>query len=180
MVLTLANDVIGTGPRLQFLTDDPDANRRIERAFARWSQAVGLAEKLRTMRIARAQDGEAFAVFASNPKLSTAVRLDIRLVEADQVTTPEPRELTERSVDGIVFDPFGNPVEYHVSKDHPGSDWLADQLKQYASRPVVYRRGAEDRTLQAPLGRTLMKLDDGDGGVGWSGPTGTSSSTPLT
>ena len=30
IVLTLANDVVGTGPRLQMLTDNPDANRRIE------------------------------------------------------------------------------------------------------------------------------------------------------
>ncbi|HRX85965.1 MAG TPA: phage portal protein, partial [Phycisphaerae bacterium] len=35
IVLTLANYVIGTGPRLQMLTDDPDANRVIEREFSR-------------------------------------------------------------------------------------------------------------------------------------------------
>jgi len=62
VVLTLANDVIGTGPRLQLLTEDADANRRIEQEFARWAKAVSLAEKLRTMRMARAQDGEAFAI----------------------------------------------------------------------------------------------------------------------
>ncbi len=33
IVLTLANDVIGTGPRLQMLTEDAEANRRIERMF---------------------------------------------------------------------------------------------------------------------------------------------------
>jgi hypothetical protein len=49
IVLTLANDVIGTGPRLQLLTDDPEADRRVEADFARWAQAVGLPEKLRTM-----------------------------------------------------------------------------------------------------------------------------------
>ncbi|MCS7168044.1 MAG: phage portal protein [Gemmatales bacterium] len=45
--------------------------------------------------------------------------LDIRFVEADQVTMPDPWELTERLADGIVFDTFGNPVEYHVLQDHP-------------------------------------------------------------
>ncbi len=120
IVLTLAHDVIGTGPRLQLLTDDAETNRRIEQEFARWSKAVHLPEKLRTMRMARAQDGEAFAVMTSNPQLPTAVQLDLRLVEADQVATPDPKVLGENAVDGIVFDAFGNPVEYHVLKEHPG------------------------------------------------------------
>jgi capsid protein len=57
IVLTLANDVVGTGPRLQMLTEDAEAGRLIEEAFAAWAKAVGLAEKLRAMRIARASDG---------------------------------------------------------------------------------------------------------------------------
>ncbi|MBL9000908.1 MAG: phage portal protein, partial [Phycisphaerae bacterium] len=40
IVLTLANDTIGTGPRLQMLTDDAEANARIEDAFEQWSRAV--------------------------------------------------------------------------------------------------------------------------------------------
>ena len=46
-----------------------------------------------------------------------------------------------------------------------GSDWLADQLKEHASRPVAYRRGADEVSVQATIGRTLLKLDDGYGGV---------------
>ena len=57
IVLTLANDTIGTGPRLQMLTDDADANARIEDAFEQWSRAVDLPGKLRTMRLARAESG---------------------------------------------------------------------------------------------------------------------------
>ena len=41
IVLTLANYVVGTGPKLQMLTDDPEANRFIEREFARWAKAAG-------------------------------------------------------------------------------------------------------------------------------------------
>jgi capsid protein len=120
IVLTLANDVIGTGPRLQLLTDDAEANRRIEQEFARWAKAVGLAEKLRTMRMARAQDGEAFAILTNNRKLPTSVQLDLRLVEADQVCTPDLSVVTQNAIDGIVFDAVGNPVEYHVLREHPG------------------------------------------------------------
>jgi len=39
------------------LADSTEANRTIEAEFARWAKAVGLPEKLRTMRQARAQEG---------------------------------------------------------------------------------------------------------------------------
>ena len=44
IVLTIANDCIGTGPRLQLLTDDPETNRRVEAAFAEWAEAVTRAD----------------------------------------------------------------------------------------------------------------------------------------
>jgi lambda family phage portal protein len=120
IVLTLANDVIGTGPRLQMLTPNAEANRRIEHEFQLWARAIGLAEKLRAMRMARAQDGEGFALLVHNPALPTAVQLDLRPIEADQVATPPSLRIRESAVDGIMFDRFGNPVEYHVLKEHPG------------------------------------------------------------
>ncbi len=120
IVLTLANDAIGTGPQLQLLTENVEANRRIEREFSLWANAINFAEKLRTMRMSRAQDGEVFALLTSNPKLPTAIQLDLRLIEADQVCTPDYRGGSSKTVDGIVFDDAGNPVEYHVLKSHPG------------------------------------------------------------
>ena len=88
IVLTLANDSVGTGPRLQMLSDDPTLNRNVESDFHSWAQAVGLAQKLRTMRMARSQDGESFAVLAFNPFVEHDVQLDMLLVEADQVASP--------------------------------------------------------------------------------------------
>ena len=120
IVLTLANDTIGTGPRLQMLTDNSEANRQIERQFHLWSKAVGLAEKLRTLRMAQTQDGEAFALLTTNPRLRTPIQLDLRLIEAEQVTTPGQASLNPQWVDGIVFDEAGNPVVYHVLRSHPG------------------------------------------------------------
>lgn len=46
-----------------------------------------------------------------------------------------------------------------------GLTWLRDQLKANASQEVIYRRGAEEVTLKAVVGRTLLKLDDGYGGI---------------
>lgn len=121
IVLTLANDCVGTGPRLQMLTDDDGANRLVEDEFDRWSDEIRLAEKLRTMRMARAQDGEVFALLTANPAVNSPVKLDLRLMEADQIATPTISATTSpNAVDGIVFDAFGNPIQYHVLKFHPG------------------------------------------------------------
>jgi len=139
IVLTLANDTVGTGPRLQMLSSDNQANALVEREFMHWAECVELTEKLRIMRMARAQDGEAFAILASNPRLTTPVKLDVRLVEADQVSSPtlDPlvRPLDDYAVDGIRFDRYGNPVEYHVLKYHPGDGRLSG-LEEYQRIPA--------------------------------------------
>jgi len=120
IVNTLADDTVGTGPRLQILMDSDDLNRRLEHDFGVWAKQTHLARKLRTMRIARCQDGEAFAILAQNPRLKTNVKLDLELIEADRVTDATLEGDTEEIVDGIVLDQFGNPKEYRVLKHHPG------------------------------------------------------------
>ncbi len=120
IVKTLANDTIGTGPRLQLMTKNSDANARASEAFEEWTAAVCLAEKLRTMRMAKTTDGEGFGLLFTNPRLATPVKLDIRLVEADQIATPYQFLPTQFAVDGIQFDDRGNPTFYHVLKEHPG------------------------------------------------------------
>jgi lambda family phage portal protein len=168
--LTLANDVIGTGPRLQMLTPDANANRLIEREFVRWAQGVGLAEKLRTMRLARASDGEAFAILTSNETLAAPINLDLRLVEAEQVTTPDLFFDLENVIDGVVFDAFGNPVEYHVLRQHPGDLQLVKHSFDYDRIPassVIHcfrcdrpgqARGIPDITPALPLFAQLRRF----------------------
>ena len=168
IVLTLANDVVGTGPRLQLLTDDSETNTRIEREFMAWAKAIALAEKLRTLRMARATDGEAFAVLTSNSRLPTAVQLDLRLVEADRVCTPDLNAAAANAVDGIAFDAAGNPVEYHVLKDHPGDGYRA--VREYDRVPAAamlhwfridrpgQARGIPDITPALPLFAQLRRF----------------------
>lgn len=121
IVLTLANDTIGTGPRLQLLSPDAKTNNRLETVFAEWAREIELAEKLRTMRMAKSTDGEVFAVLTGNPMLDSPVKLDIRLVEADRVASPVNAVLpTNDDVDGIRFDSWGNPRTYSVLRHHPG------------------------------------------------------------
>jgi lambda family phage portal protein len=122
IVTTLANDSVGTGPRLQMLTDDDNGNSIIESEFMNWASQIRLAQKLRTMRMARATDGESFGVLAINRNIDSPVKLDLQLVEADQVATPWSKYFKQQGqVDGIEFDVFGNPAIYYVLKNHPGS-----------------------------------------------------------
>ena len=82
IVLTLANDSVGTGPRLQMLSGNPEVDKAVERDFRAWAKWTGLAAKLRTMRMARCQDGEAFGMIVRNPHPpeGTPVQLDLLLV----------------------------------------------------------------------------------------------------
>jgi capsid protein len=169
IVLTLANDVVGTGPRLQLLTEDGEANTRIEREFAAWAKATALPEKLRTLRMARAESGEGFAVLTNNPRLPTPVQLDLKLVEADRVCTPDLSAVSANGVDGIVFDAAGNPVEYHVLKDHPGdsASRLFLEYDRLSASSVIHwfradrpgqARGIPDITPALPLFAQLRRF----------------------
>ena len=120
LVQMLANDTIGTGPRIQLLTEDEAYNEEIEAEFMQWSEAVKLPQKLRMMRIARCQDGESFGVLATNPKVRHCVKMDLILVEADRVSGELRLVEDDNSVDGITYDQWGNPVNYRVLKYHPG------------------------------------------------------------
>lgn len=133
-VSTIAQYVIGTGPRLQMLTDSPSANREIESLWQEWARAVGLAEKLLTMCMARFGDGEAFGVLTTNPGLRVRNKLDIRLYEADQIDSVFASPVSGEELDGILFDEAGNVSAYRLLKRHPGSsrligaDWLDSTL----------------------------------------------------
>lgn len=118
IVLTLANDTVGQGPTLQMVTPDVKANKFIEAEFEKWARQIGLPEKLRTMRMAKAGDGEAFAMMIENNALFSPVKLDLRLYEADQVAAFGAPIWS--MTDGIFLDNNGVPVAYTLLRQHPG------------------------------------------------------------
>jgi lambda family phage portal protein len=119
LVLTLADVGIGTGARLQLLTQDEKYNSQVEQEFAAWSEAINLGDKLKTLRKAKCVDGEAFAMIVNNPKVRHKIKIDLRIIECDRVTTPYPN-IEKQKVDGIHYDKYGNPEYYDVLKEHPG------------------------------------------------------------
>ena len=170
LVQMLANDTIGTGPRLQMLSGDEKFNDEVENAFSKWADAVHLPVKLRTMRMARCQDGEAFAVLATNPKVRHEVKLDLMLVEADRVSGDLKWIEDDRSVDGVTFDQWGNPVSYRVLKYHPGdirympgdeavripAEYMIHIFRQ--DRPGLHR-GVPELTAALPLFAQLRRYN---------------------
>ncbi len=172
IVLTLANDTVGTGPRLDLLTPDRELNKAIEQGFGHWMAETGLPAKLRTARMAKAQDGEAFGVMFTNRALRGPVKLDVRLIEADRVGTPNVGWDTDekKHVDGITFDADGNPKDYHILKHHPGatdSQMGLDEFDTVPASSVIHwfrpdrpgqRRGIPDIMPALPLFAILRRF----------------------
>ena len=140
IVLTLANDTIGTGPRLQLRTGDDGVNNQVETRYSEWSDEVRKAEKLRSMRVAKGVDGETMAHFATNEKLRHAIKLDLAVTECDQFTTPFDKGQLSQVDDGIEYDAYGNPLWYYRYKSHPGGQsWFSD--------PFAYERLPADQVI---------------------------------
>lgn len=141
-VKTYSNNLVGTGPRLQLNLDEGqyEAGRLLEKSFAAWARAVNLAEKLRLMAEAKVVDGESFALFVVNPSVRNAVKLDLRVVEAEQVTTPDVAALYfGAETDGIEFDADGSPSFYHVLREHPGDGYVVGaEYDRVAARYVLH------------------------------------------
>ncbi|HUU97517.1 MAG TPA: phage portal protein [Phycisphaerae bacterium] len=165
MVQTLANDCIGIGPQLQMLTKDQGLNDRLEEAFKEWAEAVHLAAKLRTMRYARAVDGEVFAVLTTNRKVTSEIKLDLQLVECDRVTSPW-LAMASNDVDGIRFDTFGNPISYCIFRSHPGDltgdltfDWQSAEyvIHWFKSTRPGQQRGISEIMPALPLSAILRR-----------------------
>lgn len=144
LVKGLANDLIGTGPRLQLQLDDQfeESARLVEKSYADWCRAIGLSDKLRVMQEVRPTDGESFGLFTDNPELPNPVKLDVKVLEADEVETPYVEMFNKpNAVSGIEFDRHGNPAWYHVLRQHPGdtSYWNASgEYDRVNARYVVH------------------------------------------
>ncbi len=138
---TLADYLIGDGPKLQVTTENTELNRAVEAEWSEWSDAVGFAEKLWIMRRARAVDGEVFLQLYENPSLDTPSVLDLQTVEADRVATPYllARDIGRAWVDGIEIDSRGNRIAYHVLRDHPGDDGtLGNEYDRIPARDMIH------------------------------------------
>lgn len=118
IVQTLANYIVGTGPKLQILTDDPDVNDAIETRFSEWVEETNWWRSLWSLVFAWVQDGEAFSRESTDMSLASPVKMRMVPIEADLITNPN--RPPDDPADGIIYDDFGNPMAYMVLRRHPG------------------------------------------------------------
>jgi lambda family phage portal protein len=173
LIESLAHDCIGTGPRLQLTLPDnsPDQARWVERSWAAWAddEVVSYADKLRVGKESEVGDGESFQVLVTNPAVRHPVKLDLALVEADQCGDWVPPFGDPLRVDGIVFDQYGNPAEYHFFPYHPGDDLFPLPVGDIIAVPAEFvihsfrmnrpgqRRGVPEITPALPVGAILRR-----------------------
>lgn len=166
---TLAYTFVGRGgPTLQFQTPDQAANKQLEEAYAAWSDAIRWPHKLRIAKRAKTVDGETFGLFVTNPKLSTSVKLDLKLLETEQFMTPGVLWPSPTHIDGIDYDEHGNPVIYHMLKNHPGDfGWYSREIEKVPASRVLHwfradrpgqPRGISELTTALPLFAMLRRF----------------------
>jgi capsid protein len=153
IIRTQGNYIVGTGPKLRMLTGSPGFNSMVEAAWKRWAKAVGFAKKIRTMCRAKVGDGEAFCLIIANPNCPDPVKLEIRLIECDQVSAPSMKSDDENYVDGIRFDEFNNPISYDILRRHPGASWWGgffgkSEYDTFPAKFVCHWFGGDERPGQ--------------------------------
>ena len=143
---SMAYDLIGTGPRPQLGIpgdENGDAARIVERNYAKWARAVALGRKYRLMEKSAVFAGEVFGVLNTNLRVKNPIKLDLRLLEAEQCTSPWNLPANANVIDGILFDEQWNPVEYYFLRQHPGETSMMgytaqDQFQTVAARNVIH------------------------------------------
>ena len=133
-ILTIANDFVGSGPKLR-ITDKRLSKQRKRIIELRWrvyAKKIQLRQKLWRMRLAKIVDGESFGMFYVNERLRHPVQVDYLILEADQVSSqlayPFLPTSNKNEIDGVRFDNWNNPEEYHVLNNHPGATPLTSAL----------------------------------------------------
>ena len=137
-----AQDAIGTGPRLQFNTNDI-IHTAFEKDWKAWIKEVKLAEGLRSMIFGKDKDGEQYLMKVTNKKLKSKVKLDFKLYEPEQIASNRWQK-SKTEVDGVKVDEHGNATHYHLLNSSPANvysgsisvkgKWIpVDQMLQYAN-----------------------------------------------
>ena len=143
---TATNHIVGTGPRLQVLTGNTEADARLEKSFGRWCKTIQFADKLRTAVEAYWRDGEVFLMRSERPR-NYPLTLDLRTFETEQVASPLFGPILSDPFvdDGIRFDQATNEIEFYLYDHHPGGNTPTTTLSGnwYPSREVLHLFRAE-------------------------------------
>lgn len=141
---TLANDIVGAGPRLQLKTTDETFNRVAEARWQAWAEhcdasgRMELADMLRLCLLQQCESGESFTHFFYEALSPRDESLRLLMIEPDRVNTPFGMLYDDQIIQGIRVDPLGRPLLYFVQKQHPGSlkSGLGNGITEYETIPA--------------------------------------------
>lgn len=175
ILLTLANDFVGSGPTLQ-ITDarfTPEQKLSMERQWSRRAKRIKLRRKLWQLRFAKIQDGEAFAFDFLDLKAKSPVKINWRVFECDQVSHDQFNYKPDKKyleIDGVRFNRrSGEPEYYHLMYSHPGEtvltpfmsndgEWIrAEDVIHWFRRERQYLRGIPETISSLPLWALLRR-----------------------
>lgn len=148
MVRAKANDLIGTGPHLQMLTEDETRNGELEAEWTLWMRKTKFARALRTIAKAKLQDGEALAIKVTKPNLPTPAKVALRVLECDRLTTLDLWGSEPNRIDGLDIDEYGDPIRYYILDQHPGGTSFYSPVARQFPADVVIHWFEEDRPEQ--------------------------------
>lgn len=179
-ILTLANDFVGKGPKLQIIDDkvSKKGRKQIEDKFEDWMEATGFIRKLWRMRVAKIVDGETFAItynrnrkpvgYEDNP-----ITLDFYIAETDRITSPVQAPIVNQNLsvvelDGVRWDKQENPLSYYMLDTYPGyylflppsigGKWIdSRQVVHWFRQDRGWLRGIPELTPSLPLCALLRR-----------------------
>jgi lambda family phage portal protein len=158
IVSTLANYTIGSGPTpgITYLgnmlerQDVSELSAVVMRLFHEWWQEAEIQNKLATAGETVPRDGEAFFTkyTSANPFWRSPVRLNVRLLEADQFETDNLQGQLGSDESGVELDQNGDIMAYYLLPYHPGDTFSPIQSAIRISARDVYHLYRADRPGQ--------------------------------
>lgn len=150
-ILSIANDFVGRGPKLQVVDRRLSKDRRqaIEARWQQWARRTKQRKKLWRARMAKIVDGEAI-LRAYTADLRMPVSLNFQVIEADRIGSPGYTQINQPGeVDGVRFNEFEEITQYHILNEHPGSthQWMSGYSRdgQWISAAFVIHWFRQDR-----------------------------------
>jgi len=139
-VLSLADFTIGRGPSIRVDLGNEQIDRLVQNEFNGWFRSIGGPEKARTAKMSKTVDGEVFFLEVTNRQNPSPVKLDFKLFEAEQCSSPEGDYVNDenRHIDGIWYDNVGNPTRYDILLDHPGGLGTSLDATAFPANRVIH------------------------------------------
>ena len=139
IVETLANDIVGSGPKIQFTTESDAFNREAEKKFNQWAADCDMTGRMsldELMRLCVSQFCECGEAIIADQIDGNKYKL--LMIEPDRLASPYQLMNSDNVRAGIKVNESGKPVSYFISKQHPGSLYDIGKINEYQEIDAQY------------------------------------------